>query len=240
MADAICPCGREVIQTRASGRPRKHCLVCRPPVHVSKPAVKRHCARDGCDSQFSTTTKKKKYCSLSCREEAHWLIAPRLPCVVCGLPTGHRRTDSRAKRPTCKDCKIPAEPRSLPSVTQWTCQRCGTKRLRKPTKGQRPRYCSEACQERSAFDRRRARMIGAFVEDVNRNEVFLADGFVCHLCGRRTDKTKSAPHPMAPTVDHIIPLSKGGLHERTNCRTAHLRCNSAKQDRGGGEQFILL
>lgn len=36
------------------------------------------------------------------------------------------------------------------------------------------------------------------------------------------------PHPLAPTTDHIVPLSKGGKHERRNCQLAHFKCNTAK------------
>lgn len=31
-----------------------------------------------------------------------------------------------------------------------------------------------------------------------------------------------------PTIDHIIPLSKGGLHSWNNIQLAHLSCNSSK------------
>jgi len=33
---------------------------------------------------------------------------------------------------------------------------------------------------------------------------------------------------MGATIDHIIPLSKGGLHMMSNCQLAHRRCNSYK------------
>lgn len=78
------------------------------------------------------------------------------------------------------------------------------------------------------------------MEDVPPFQVFKADGYRCHLCGQLTDRTQSVPHLRAPTVDHIVPLSKGGKHERANCRTACYSCNAAKQDRGGGEQFALV
>jgi 5-methylcytosine-specific restriction endonuclease McrA len=55
-----------------------------------------------------------------------------------------------------------------------------------------------------------------------------------------TRKTASVPHPMAPTIDHIVPLSKGGTHEPINCRTAHFLCNSTKGDRLAGDQLILF
>lgn len=33
---------------------------------------------------------------------------------------------------------------------------------------------------------------------------------VCGICGKPVDFSFKNPHPLAPTVDHIIPVSKGG------------------------------
>lgn len=83
-------------------------------------------------------------------------------------------------------------------------------------------------------------MADAYVEDVSPLKVFEADGWRCHLCGKRIDRYAKKPDPMSPSVDHVIPLSKGGLHCYTNCRAAHYGCNSAKRAGGGGEQMLLL
>lgn len=87
--------------------------------------------------------------------------------------------------------------------------------------------------------RRRAREHNAYVKPVDRKQVFALDGYVCHLCGKGCDKTKTVPHHQAPTVDHVIPLAAGGTHEPANCRTAHFICNARKSNGGGGEQFAL-
>jgi 5-methylcytosine-specific restriction endonuclease McrA len=36
---------------------------------------------------------------------------------------------------------------------------------------------------------------------------------------------------MAATLDHIVPLAKGGLHVMENVACAHHACNSDKSDR---------
>ena len=36
---------------------------------------------------------------------------------------------------------------------------------------------------------------------------------------------------MSATLDHVIPLAKGGAHARANVRCAHLICNLRKGDR---------
>lgn len=36
---------------------------------------------------------------------------------------------------------------------------------------------------------------------------------------------------MSRSLDHVIPLNKGGPHTLANVATAHLRCNISKKDR---------
>lgn len=167
-----------------------------------------------------------------------WRRRPRHPCGICGEPTGWPATDPRGVGATHVRCRPPAPTRHT-SLTAWTCQVCGVSCERPPTKGQRPKYCGKACEVTASWQRRRARALAAFIEDVPRFEVFQRDGYRCHLCNRKTNPAKTVPHPRAPTIDHIIPLSKGGKHDRWNCRTACYRCNASKCNRGGGEQFIL-
>jgi 5-methylcytosine-specific restriction endonuclease McrA len=48
----------------------------------------------------------------------------------------------------------------------------------------------------------------------------------CHICGRHVDKELPPYLPGSPTIDELIPVSKGGSpYDRSNCRLAHLRCN---------------
>ena len=104
--------------------------------------------------------------------------------------------------------------------------------------------CSDECADmltaathaRNRY-RRRVREAAAYVEDVNPKIVFGRDGFRCHLCGQLTGRDLKYPHPRSPSIDHVIPLSKGGTHEMANVRTACLRCNIKKGNRGGGEQL---
>ena len=54
----------------------------------------------------------------------------------------------------------------------------------------------------------------------------LAEETRCWLCGHPVDRTLPGAHPQGPTVDHIIPLSRGGNPlDRNNARLAHRRCN---------------
>lgn len=57
---------------------------------------------------------------------------------------------------------------------------------------------------------------------------------ICAICGRPVDVTDKGPGYIKkdyPTIDHIIPLSKGGTHTWGNVQLAHMICNSIKRDR---------
>lgn len=59
------------------------------------------------------------------------------------------------------------------------------------------------------------------VPPVNRREVLRRDHHACQYCGSRKHLT----------LDHVIPVSKGGQHTWDNVVTACSRCNQRKSDR---------
>jgi 5-methylcytosine-specific restriction endonuclease McrA len=84
---------------------------------------------------------------------------------------------------------------------------------------------------RSATATRRARRVAATVETFSVKEIFERDDWDCHICRQPIDRDLSYPDPGSASLDHVIPLSKGGPHSRHNCRAAHLTCNLRKQAR---------
>jgi 5-methylcytosine-specific restriction endonuclease McrA len=61
-------------------------------------------------------------------------------------------------------------------------------------------------------------------------EVFERDGWICGLCDLPVDPDCAWPDPMSPSLDHIVPVIRGGAHTRENAQLAHLRCNIRKSD----------
>ncbi len=52
---------------------------------------------------------------------------------------------------------------------------------------------------------------------------------VCSLCGLRIPNyIASSQHPLFGTVDHVIPLSRGGKNTAANRKPAHQLCNRMK------------
>jgi hypothetical protein len=44
------------------------------------------------------------------------------------------------------------------------------------------------------------------------------------------DRGPGAPRALSPSIDHIVPLSRGGQHVKANVRIAHLWCNVEKNN----------
>lgn len=63
---------------------------------------------------------------------------------------------------------------------------------------------------------------------------------VCGICGKPVDFTLRYPNPLAPSIDHIIPIDRGGHpSDISNLQLAHWTCNRQKSDKIMKEQKDL-
>lgn len=63
---------------------------------------------------------------------------------------------------------------------------------------------------------------------------------ICHLCGKEIDMSLPPFNPLAPELDHIIPISRGGAaYDLENTRWSHSRCNRRKGNRLSGDKKDL-
>ena len=87
--------------------------------------------------------------------------------------------------------------------------------------------------KKAAKSKRKALERGASVaEPINPDFILERDKYRCYICGIKTPKKlRGTYEDNAPEVDHIIPLSKGGLHVESNLRCACRKCNGLKSDR---------
>ena len=61
--------------------------------------------------------------------------------------------------------------------------------------------------------------------DKNRKKIY-ATQTICGICGKPVDFSLKFPDPMSPTIDHIIPVAKGGHpSDIDNLQLAHFYCN---------------
>lgn len=199
---------------------------------IGRRVVKRTCVV--CGLIWSTQYAKSRYCSKACQDAVRYPLEHR------------RRRGPMNDRLKAARRKQRAAARGARGKGRWTSGQCRTCHAWFASQ-YADITCSQPCSDQHQKNRSRdkehnyrARKIKAFVEKVYRKKIFEADGYRCHICRRLTDRTKKAPHPRAPTIDHVIPLAAGGKHEPTNCRTACFLCNCTKRECGGGEQLALL
>lgn len=86
--------------------------------------------------------------------------------------------------------------------------------------------------KKAAKSRRKALERGArFADPIKPDFILERDKYRCYICGIKTPKNlRGTCEDNAPEIDHIIPLSKGGLHVESNLRCACRKCNGAKSD----------
>lgn len=67
-------------------------------------------------------------------------------------------------------------------------------------------------------------------EKINYTEVYEAYDWICYLCQVPINPDLRHPNDWAGTIDHVVPLSKGGKHVWDNLKPAHALCNFKKGD----------
>lgn len=81
--------------------------------------------------------------------------------------------------------------------------------------------------------RRKVQIQAAMKEHVSPVYIYKRDNGICQICQMRCSQTEAS-------IDHIVPLSKGGEHSRLNIVLAHRRCNSRKGNRVVPQQLRLF
>ena len=64
-------------------------------------------------------------------------------------------------------------------------------------------------------------------ETIKFDDLLVRDGPLCQICGGEMD-WQTGRHGERVSLDHIIPISKGGAHTMDNVRLVHVSCNSRK------------
>lgn len=84
--------------------------------------------------------------------------------------------------------------------------------------------CNNQIRNESRLHRKKSR------RDYTRWEVFEADAFTCYICEDVLSPDAPPNSPKSLSIDHVYPISLGGMDERDNVKTACLECNQDKSD----------
>lgn len=82
---------------------------------------------------------------------------------------------------------------------------------------------------------RRAKAYGVPFEQFDKLDIYVRDGWTCGICAEPVNPELIYPDPMSASLDHVIPLSRGGGHLPSNTQCSHLLCNVRKGARHGEE-----
>ena len=77
--------------------------------------------------------------------------------------------------------------------------------------------------------KQKLKLLGTVKEGINREKVFRRDNWTCYICKRKVRDLHN--HPRMGTLDHVIPISKGGSHTYSNIKTCCAECNVRKGDK---------
>ena len=207
-------------------------------IHGTK-IYKRTCL--GCGQLFETTNHRKMYCKKGCTGTQS---VKNRKCVICGQPffTIHNAKtcgNTECKR-SAKRIRSKSWTKQLPKLIQYEireCKECGE--LFSVDYRMNNVYCSKDCR-RKAENRRSTKRVpkAQRVDNISLKRLYKRDSGICYICGGKCDWNSQAiskngnPYPgdLYPVIEHVIPISKGGLDAWDNVRLAHWKCNLDKMD----------
>lgn len=220
---------------------------CRNEYNRNRRGAKQKC--NWCDKEFKSY-KIRKHCSSKCREKERKDTRER-KCLVERLikaidPNRQKRCKGCGKvfyahamdKEYCNDkCWYIANYK--PERHNHVCRECGkhyTDNIRNSA------GCSDRCKRRyknrvDEINRRnRLRKNGKIDWDISVERLIKRDKGICHICNNKVDKndyTIDDNHYFIagnnyPSIDHVIPVSKGGTHTWDNVKLAHRICNTEK------------
>jgi hypothetical protein len=253
----------ELNQQWESDRPHFQCVDCSesfPKPHRDGPMPKRcdacghrhRLARLGISRRAATLRRRPKSyrCQICLRTRPVRNARGPVPRICPGCQLENRARVARASyvekvspiRPSfiCDGCRQEF-PLARKGYSRRRCDPCA-ELLRKAhsrawikARPELQRANSRECKRRRRLQRRAV----AFERFTDR-EVFDRDNWTCGLCGDPVDRTLRFPNLMAASLDHQVPLNRGGAHTRANTRCTHFLCNSRKSDRLDSEVLHLF
>lgn len=174
-----------------------------------------------------------------------------LTCAVCNLPMDTRRDSAPQGKAAHNACRKTVGGLGVHGLSGYSrgC-RCDVCRLAQNA------ACREYAAKRKARDgvgltaqwRRKffvengywpQRGGGDWISPKLRQRIYDRDSLTCYLCDSQLDRLIETNHPKAPTIDHVIPRSKGGTDDLTNLRTCCRECNILKADSMPDEALLL-
>lgn len=172
------------------------------------------CERADCGVVFTTLNEKQRCCSTKCSAT-----------VIQPVASLKRRT--RMPRP-CRLCSQPFTPKYPAKI--FCSQKCATSYQRQQAWLRAPETTAALrARRRRSSEKRRA--LGERHEKGRTQRICERDGWICQICREPIDPSFIPWRSRSASVDHVVPLSRGGSDDDANLRAAHQGCNSRRGNR---------
>ena len=125
-------------------------------------------------------------------------LAHGLTCACCDSPMVRGHTSLPQGEAMCTACRVLAQPETIRA-----------RRLR-------------------GRQKRRAALADVESEPYTIQNITDRDGAECHLCGYAVNLDLRWPDRQCASIDHVVPVSKGGVDTLANVRLAHWHCNTVR------------
>ena len=191
----------------------------------------------GCGEEFKPSrygSRNQKYCSDHCRylgnKGIRYIVKRLKKCRYCNTTYITKDENKEFCSGTCRK----KEKRFNEMVERGpkSCLYCGNS-FYSPTK----HYCSDECKRKAARVKdelrkserlKRARSNGQFDADIDIYKLIERDGEYCYLCGDGVHFNNHYNDPKYPTIEHVMPIARGGTHSWDNVKVACRECNTRK------------
>lgn len=148
------------------------------------------------------------------------------------------RDEIRAERKALIQSKEVERLRERKEKCISTCIECGN-----TFKGERVglKYCSDKCKRKhnnryhEIARREKIKRNGNVDYTISLQRLVRRDKYICHICKQIVDMEADTNADTYGSIDHVIPINKGGTHTWDNVKLAHRKCNTLKSDSGAYE-----
>lgn len=187
-----------------------------------------------CGKTISGRRIGSKFCSEECRSKA--IYESRRERHGHTPMREHKEKLARQRAETKK--RIEKERKA--KIKTKECAECG-----QPFETMRPNQltCSTECSRLRRnrlswqYEEKRYNNTNVIDKDISVKVLYKRDKGICYICGGKCDfddNYKVNGHftvgPSYPSIDHLIPLARGGMHAWDNVKLAHHLCNTKKSD----------
>lgn len=184
-----------------------------------------------CGKEFMQNRGRLKYCSHECASQGtgiklHEAAIPRI------LARQEQQELEKAKKIALRKEKIAKEKlERLQRQLDLTknCAICGKRFI---ARSKTNICCSKKCSTKNENRQKdkRLRKNGKPDYSINLNALYIKDNGICQICNRTINFDCDHNSDFYPSIDHIKPIAKGGLHRWDNVQLACRKCNFEKRD----------